>query len=101
MIEEVLAGNDVLCVMPTGAGKSLCYQFPAAISPGLTLVVSPLIALMEDQVQQMKDEGLPALLLNSAISAEERRNVMQQLQAGYSGLLYVGRSDFRRRDLPT
>jgi ATP-dependent DNA helicase RecQ len=94
VIEEVLAGNDVLCVMPTGAGKSLCYQFPAAISPGLTLVVSPLIALMEDQVQQMKDEGLPALLLNSAISAEERRNAMQQLQAGYNGLLYVAPERF-------
>jgi ATP-dependent DNA helicase RecQ len=58
VIEEVLSGKDVLCVMPTGAGKSLCYQLPAAISPGLTLVVSPLIALMEDQVQQLKDEGL-------------------------------------------
>jgi ATP-dependent DNA helicase RecQ len=94
VIEEVLSGNDVLCVMPTGAGKSLCYQFPAAISPGLTLVVSPLIALMEDQVQQMKDEGLAALLLNSAISADKRREVIEQLQAGYNGLLYVAPERF-------
>lgn len=94
VIEQVLAGNDVLCVMPTGAGKSLCYQFPAVISKGLTLVVSPLIALMEDQVQQLKDENLPALLLNSSLSAADRRDVMQQLQAGFTGLLYVAPERF-------
>src|SRR6195952_4169368 len=58
VIEDVLAGRDVLCVMPTGAGKSLCYQLPAAILGGLTVVVSPLISLMEDQVQQLRDEGI-------------------------------------------
>ena len=68
VIEDVLAGKDVLCVMPTGAGKSLCYQFPAAVQKGLTLVVSPLISLMEDQVQQLRDEGIPAVFLNSALS---------------------------------
>ena len=71
VIEDVLAGRDVLCVMPTGAGKSLCYQLPAAILNGLTVVVSPLISLMNDQVQQLTDEGIPAVLLNS--SAERGR----------------------------
>src|SRR3954471_24566059 len=68
VIEDVLGGKDVLCVMPTGAGKSLCYQLPAAILDGLTVVVSPLISLMEDQVQQLRDEGIPCALLNSAQS---------------------------------
>src|SRR5258708_2482730 len=75
VIEHVLAGNDVLCVMPTGAGKSLCFQFPAAVQKGLTIVVSPLIALMQDQVQQMRDEGIPAALLNSSLSAAMQRQV--------------------------
>ena len=69
VIEDVLAGRDVMCVMPTGAGKSLCYQFPAAVVGGLTIVVSPLISLMNDQVQQLTDEGIPALLLNSSQNA--------------------------------
>jgi ATP-dependent DNA helicase RecQ len=94
VIEDVLAGNDVLCVMPTGAGKSLCYQFPATISGGLTLVVSPLIALMEDQVQQMKDQGVPALMLHSGVSSTERRQVMDQLHAGFAGLFYVAPERF-------
>src|SRR5207249_8266351 len=94
VIDEVLAGQDVLCVMPTGAGKSLCYQFPAAIQKGLTIVVSPLIALMEDQVQQMRDEGLPATLLNSSLSAAEQRQVMAELNEGYEGLLYVAPERF-------
>src|SRR5688572_33460649 len=73
VIEEVLAGRDVLCVMPTGAGKSLCYQLPAAIEKGLTIVVSPLISLMEDQVQQLRDEGIAAAVLNSSLSPGMRR----------------------------
>jgi len=68
VIEDVLGGRDVLCVMPTGAGKSLCYQLPAVVQKGLTIVVSPLISLMQDQVQQMRDEGVPAALLNSTLS---------------------------------
>lgn len=89
VIEDVLAGHDVLCVMPTGAGKSLCYQFPAAITEGLTVVVSPLISLMEDQVRQLRDEGIPALVLNSAVAASTRHETMGQLRQGFSGLLYV------------
>src|SRR6185503_1385502 len=83
VIEDVLAGRDVLCVMPTGAGKSLCYQLPAAISDGLSIVVSPLISLMEDQVQQLRDEGIAAQLLNSSLSAPMQRSVMEQIQNGF------------------
>src|SRR5438309_9424775 len=88
VIEDVLAGRDVLCVMPTGAGKSLCYQLPAAIQKGLTIVVSPLISLMENQVQQLRDEGIPALMLNSALSMPMRRQAMSKIEAGFDGLLY-------------
>src|SRR5438874_231601 len=83
VIEDVLAGHDVLCVMPTGAGKSLCYQFPAAFRPGLTLVVSPLISLMQDQVQQLTDENVPAILLNSSLSAVQQREVITKLETGF------------------
>src|SRR5438477_5702976 len=79
VIVDVLGGKDVLCVMPTGAGKSLCYQLPAVVGGGLTLVVSPLISLMEDQVQQLSDEGIPALLLNSSLSGDQARQVIAQL----------------------
>src|SRR5437870_6298119 len=94
VIEDVLRGKDVLCVMPTGAGKSLCYQLPAAIQDGLTIVVSPLISLMEDQVQQLRDEGVPAALLNSTLAPGERRQVMRQLEEGFRGLLYVAPERF-------
>src|SRR4051812_44405600 len=87
VIEDVLRGRDVLCVMPTGAGKSLCYQLPAAVLGGLTIVVSPLISLMEDQVQQLRDEGIAAAMLNSALEQSEQRDVLRELQNGYKGLL--------------
>ena len=105
VIQDVLGGRDVLCVMPTGAGKSLCYQLPGTMQGGLTLVVSPLISLMEDQVQQLRDEGIPATLLNSSLSASFRRQVMQELRQGFSGLLYVAPERFYAGDfaelLPT
>jgi ATP-dependent DNA helicase RecQ len=94
VIEDVLAGRDVLCVMPTGAGKSLCYQLPAAISGGVTLVVSPLISLMEDQVRQLRDEGINALLLNSSLSMPQQREVIAHLHDGFEGLLYVAPERF-------
>ena len=98
VIEDVLRGKDVLCVMPTGAGKSLCYQLPAAIRGGLTLVVSPLISLMEDQVQQLRDEGISAALLNSSLSPALRRQTMDELNAGFEGLLYVAPERFSAPD---
>src|SRR5947209_11966629 len=98
VIEDVLRGKDVLCVMPTGAGKSLCYQLPATIRGGLSIVVSPLISLMEDQVQQLRDEGIAALFLNSALSGSLRRQVMQELEQGFGGLLYVAPERFFAAD---
>jgi ATP-dependent DNA helicase RecQ len=89
VIEDVLNGRDVLCVMPTGAGKSLCFQLPAVVGGGLTMVVSPLISLMEDQVQQLRDEGIPAALLNSSLPAAMQREVIAELNDGFQGLLYV------------
>lgn len=94
VIEDVLADRDVMCVMPTGAGKSLCYQLPAVVKGGLTVVVSPLISLMEDQVQQLRDEGLNALMLNSALSAAQQREVIAQLHQDFQGLLYVAPERF-------
>ena len=94
VIEDVLAGRDVLCVMPTGAGKSLCFQLPAAIQGGLSLIVSPLISLMQDQVQQLRDQGLPASLINSSLSASMQREVMDELAHGSGGLLYVAPERF-------
>jgi len=94
VIEDVLRGKDVLCVMPTGAGKSLCYQLPAAVSGGLSIVVSPLISLMSDQVQQLRDEGINAAMLNSVLSPAEQREVIGQLHIGFEGLLYVAPERF-------
>src|SRR5213592_1777797 len=88
VIEDVLSGRDVVCVMPTGAGKSLCYQLPAASRGGLTIVVSPLISLMEDQVQQLRDEGINAALLNSSLNASLQRQAIAQIEEGFEGLLY-------------
>lgn len=73
VIEQVLAGRPTLAIMPTGAGKSLCYQLPAMLLPGRTLVVSPLIALMKDQVEALRELGIAAVQLNSAIDSEEAR----------------------------
>jgi ATP-dependent DNA helicase RecQ len=98
VIEDVLRGKDVLCVMPTGAGKSLCYQLPAVVHGGLTIVVSPLISLMEDQVQQLRDEGIAAVFLNSSLSAALRRQTMEELHQGFRGLLYVAPERFGTAD---
>ena len=70
LIDAVLAGRDVLGVMPTGGGKSLCYQVPALMLPGVTLVVSPLISLMKDQVAALKGAGIPAAYINSSLTLE-------------------------------
>ena len=89
IITNVLAKNDTLAIMPTGGGKSLCYQIPALIFPGLTVVVSPLIALMKDQVEQLHELGVPALFLNSSLSFDEYQENMQQVRSGQIKLLYV------------
>src|SRR2546423_5669647 len=73
VIESVLDGTPTLGIMPTGAGKSLCFQLPALLVPGLTLVVSPLVALMQDQVQALAARRIPATFINSTLSDSERR----------------------------
>jgi ATP-dependent DNA helicase RecQ len=89
VIENVLNKRDSLAVMPTGGGKSLCYQIPALIFDGLTVVVSPLIALMKDQVEQMRAAGVPALFLNSTLSPEAYQANMEYVRRGETKLLYV------------
>lgn len=95
VIEAVLSGRDVLCVMPTGGGKSLCYQLPAVVLPGLTLVVSPLIALMKDQVDALSQRGIRATLLNSTIDPAAQAQRMDEIEAGLYDLVYVAPERFR------
>ncbi len=89
IIANVLKKRDTLAIMPTGGGKSLCYQIPALIFPGLTVVVSPLIALMKDQVEQLLALGVPALFLNSSLPPEEYQQNMRRVRSGQVKLLYV------------
>jgi ATP-dependent DNA helicase RecQ len=89
VILGALDGRDVLAVLPTGAGKSICFQIPALLTPGLTVVISPLISLMEDQVTAARSRGIPAAALNSATPADERRRVSALVQEGSLRLLYV------------
>ena len=94
IVNDVLAGRDALVVMPTGAGKSLCFQLPAVSLRGLTLIVSPLISLMTDQVRQMRALRIPAMMLCSGQTWDEQREVMARLRDGFRGLLYVAPERF-------
>jgi ATP-dependent DNA helicase RecQ len=89
VIEHVLAGRDTFVLMPTGGGKSLTYQLPALLLPGLTIVVSPLIALMQDQVERLRANGIPATFINSSLSASERSSRELAVLNGQLKLLYV------------
>lgn len=89
VIESVLAGRDTLAVMPTGGGKSLCYQIPALLLKGLTVVVSPLISLMKDQVEQLQAAGVPAVVLNSTLTSDVYRRNMAMVYNGKTRLLFV------------
>jgi ATP-dependent DNA helicase RecQ len=95
VIEQVVQGRDVLCVMPTGGGKSLCYQLPAMLLPGVTLVISPLIALMKDQVDALAERGLQATLINSSLDLAEQRARMLDVEAGRFKLVYIAPERFR------
>jgi ATP-dependent DNA helicase RecQ len=95
VISSVLAGRNTVVVMPTGAGKSLCYQLPAVLLPGVTVVVSPLIALMKDQVEQLDARGVPATVINSTVSESERMERMRRMRAGAYRLVYVAPERFR------
>ena len=89
LIDAVLAGRDAFGVMPTGGGKSVCYQLPAMLLEGLTLVVSPLISLMKDQVAALQDAGIPAAFLNSSLTAAQQREVLRRAGEGAYRLMYV------------
>ena len=95
VIESILAGKDAVVVMPTGSGKSLCYQLPALMLDGATVVVSPLIALMKDQVDALHARGLPATFVNSSIDESEQRSRINALRQGQFKLVYVAPERFR------
>src|SRR6202021_3851159 len=89
IVTAILEGRDVLAVMPTGSGKSLCYQLPGLLRDGLTIVVSPLIALMRNQVAQLCSYGIAAAALNSANDAAENRLILDRIARGELRLVYV------------
>ncbi|HTH83033.1 MAG TPA: DNA helicase RecQ [Mucilaginibacter sp.] len=89
IIQQVLNGKDVLALMPTGGGKSLCYQLPAVLLDGLTIVISPLIALMKDQVDSLNVAGIPAAFLNSSQNPAEQSRIIEQLNSNHIKLLYL------------
>ncbi|PST48828.1 ATP-dependent DNA helicase RecQ [Bifidobacterium callitrichos] len=89
VVNALLGGRDVLAVMPTGAGKSVCYQIPAVLLPGVTVVISPLISLMQDQVDALNDVGLPAAFVNGTQAPDEQSMVLAQAASGRVKLLYV------------
>ena len=96
IIETILSKRDVLAIMPTSAGKSICFQVPALMLDGITIVVSPLISLMYDQVTSLKEMGIQAILLNSAMTSIEYYQAIEQLQRGEVKLLYVAPERFEQ-----
>lgn len=98
IIEQLLAGQNALVVMPTGQGKSLCYQLPALVFEGLTLVISPLIALMKDQVDGLKKTGIAAVAIHSGLETEERKKAYEKLAAQEIKILYVTPERFRKSE---
>ncbi len=100
-VHALLSGRDVICILPTGAGKSLCWQLPAVVHPGLTVVVTPLIALMRDQVQHLNAAGVSAVSLDSLMSQDEKERALDAIRAGRARILFVSperleQSAFRR-----
>lgn len=98
VIEHVIGGGDALVIMPTGGGKSLCYQLPALLSEGTTIVLSPLIALMQDQVDALRAKGIPATFINSSLDRQERDRRLGRVLRGEERLLYVTPERFRKPD---
>src|SRR5438034_3171409 len=94
IVSAVLGGRDVLAVMPTGSGKSLGYQLPAVMLPGTTLVVSPLISLMKDQIDELNRRGIPSRALHSMLSYDERRGAVRAARSRSLRLLYVAPERF-------
>jgi ATP-dependent DNA helicase RecQ len=98
IVRSLLAGRDTCVVMPTGGGKSLCYQLPAVVSERTAVVISPLIALMQDQAAQLAQMGIPAAVLNSSVSHEQQAQVMRQAREGAFRLLYLSPERLQRAD---
>jgi len=98
IVRSLLAGHDTCVVMPTGGGKSLCYQLPAVVSERTTIVISPLIALMQDQAAQLAQMGIPAAVVNSSISNEEQSRIIRQARDGAFRLLYLSPERLQRAD---
>src|SRR4051795_5987630 len=94
VIEALLAGRSALAVFPTGAGKSLCYQLPALLLHGVTVVVSPLIALMKDQIDFLQRSGIAAARIDSSLGGAEQREIFERLRTGALKLLYVAPERF-------
>src|SRR5690606_23696712 len=95
VMQALLSGKSAAAVFPTGSGKSLCYQLPALLLDGVTVVVSPLIALMKDQIDALAARGIAARRLDSTLTADEYREVMQQVRAGELRMLYVAPERFQ------
>lgn len=89
LIDDILSGRDVLGIMPTGAGKSICYQVPALMLPGITIVISPLISLMQDQVRALNEAGVHAAYINSSLSQGQIIKAMQYAVAGRYKIIYA------------
>ena len=89
VIAELLAGRNAVAVLPTGGGKSVCYQIPSLMRPGVGVVVSPLIALMSDQVAALTQSGVSAARLDSTLTPDERRELWRRIEAGALDLLYL------------
>ncbi len=98
IVQSLLGGHDVVAVMPTGGGKSLCYQLPAVVSERTAVVISPLIALMQDQVAQLTQMGIPSAFINSALSPPEQSVIMQRAKRGEFRLIYVSPERLARAD---
>src|SRR5271170_834867 len=97
VISGILHGKDVFVVMPTGGGKSLCYQLPAVLMDGVTIVVSPLVALMKDQVDSLASREIAATLINSTISGAEQQERIRRMRQGEYRLVYIAPERFRSR----
>lgn len=89
IITNILDGNDVLGVLPTGGGKSICYQLPAMIMEGITLVISPLISLMKDQVDALNENGISSAYINSTLNKDEYKKTLSDISRGNIKLLYI------------
>ena len=102
---DILRGRDLLAIMPTGGGKSLCFQLPALLRPGVCIVISPLIALMQDQVRLLQDNGIDATFINSSLERSEVSRRLARLERGELKLLYVAperllQAEFEEEILP-